>query len=332
LVIPQKILIYGENWTGTLPRLIFDELLKRGHSADIFDYTDVLPGAKNRSFFQKVRRRLFSPFYIAKIQNLLLEKVSHFSPDVIIVVKGLHLNSDTLRIIKEKRIKLVNWNPDDFFNLKNSSQALIKSMPIYDVIVSPRAHLFEKYREYGVKTLIYLDWYFIPELHFNHLTEKTIAASFVGSWSPSREKFITELKLTFCIWGSGWEKSSNNFKKKHNVHYKILSQLEMSRVFSSSKYNLNLLTHENSDLSNLRFYEVPASGGLLLTERNDFSVKHLSDREECLMFSSSDEINHIFSQEYDLDHIANNGHKRISVYSNTFSARVDELLAFLQNP
>lgn len=328
--MPQKILIYGENWSGALPRLLFDELSKRGHKLDIFDYTDILPGTKNRAFFQKVRRRLFLPFYIARIQNLFLAKVFYFSPDVIIVVKGLHLNSDTLRIIKEKGIKLVNWNPDDFFNLKNSSQGLIEAMPVYDVIVSPREHLFEKYQEHGAKALLYLDWYFIPELHFNHETEKTIAASFVGSWSPSREKFINELELTFCIWGSGWEKSSSGFKSNHNVHNKILSQVEMSRVFSSSKFNLNLLTHENSDLSNLRLFEVPASGGLLLTERNDFSVKHFLDREECLMFSSSEEVNHIFSQKYDLEKIAVNGNKRISVYSNTFYARVDELLSFLE--
>ena len=75
MVTPQKFLIYGEHWIGTLPRMIFDELLKRGYSADIFDYTDVLPGTRNRSFFQKVRRRLFSPIYIAKIQNLFLKKV-----------------------------------------------------------------------------------------------------------------------------------------------------------------------------------------------------------------------------------------------------------------
>jgi spore maturation protein CgeB len=326
----KKILIYGESWPGTLPQLLFVDLAKRGYAVEIFDFTDILPGIRNRSVLERVQRRLFSGFFTTRIRMAFLKRVEAFSPDLVLVSKGLHLDLETLEKIRLRGVTLVNWNPDDFFNMKNSSASLIEAMGSYDLIVSPRDHLFQKYREHGARQLLYLDWYFVPELHFDHQKVKTIPASFVGSWSPSREEFIGHLNITFRIWGGGWEKSSRVFKKLHDVQNTILSQLEMSAVFRSSKFNLNLLTHENCDFSNLRFFEVPASGGVLLTERNSSATRYLLDREECLMFSTTEEVNQIFTGHFDLDSIARAGNRRMTSGGNTFSNRVDDLMSFIK--
>ena len=323
-------MIYGESWIGTLPQLLFNDLSNRGYHVEIFDFTQVLPGIRNRSVFERIQRRLFSDYYTAKIRSNFLKFVEANLPDLIIVSKGLHLDVATLRNIRSKGIPLINWNPDDFFNAKNSSASLIQAMVEYDLIVSSRDHLFKKYLDHGAKRLLYLDWYYVPDLHFNHGKQKTLTASFVGSWSPSREEFIGQLKTSFSIWGGGWEKSSRAFKLLHSVQGRILSQLEMSSIFSSSKFNLNLLTHENSDMSNLRFFEVPASGGLLLTERNSSATRYLVDREECLMFSSPEEINQILVGEFDFNTIAQAGNRRIISGGNSFASRVDDLLAFIK--
>lgn len=323
-------MIYGESWIGTLPQLLASDLARRGHLVEIFDYTEVLPGIKNRSLLERIQRRLFSEFFTEKIQSTFLKRVETFSPDLVLVSKGLHLDVATLQKIRSKGIPMVNWNPDDFFNPKNSSASLIKAMGEYDLIVSSREHLFQKYLDHGARQLLNLDWYFVPELHFDHGKEKTISASFVGSWSSTREEFIGELRTSFSIWGGGWEKSSRTFKMRHNVQNKTLSQLEMSAVFCSSRFNLNLLTHENSDFMNLRFFEVPASGGLLLTERNPIAAEYLVDREECLMFSSPEEVNQIFESNFDLHAIAQSGSRRIISGGHTFASRVNELLAFLK--
>ena len=323
-------MVYGESWIGTLPQLLASDLAKRGYLVEIFDFTDILPGIRNRSLQERIQRRLFSEFFTGKIKSAFLKRVDAFSPDLVIVSKGLHLDVETLQKIRSKGIPLVNWNPDDFFNPKNSSASLIEAMVEYDVIVSSRKHLFQKYLDHGVQRILYLDWYFVPEMHFDHRKEKTIPASFVGSWSSSREEFIGQLATSFSIWGGGWEKSSRAFRKLHNVQNKILSQIEMSVVFSSSRFNLNLLTHENSDFSNLRFFEVPASGGLLLTERNQIVTRYLVDREECLMFSSLEEVNQILAGKFDLDAIAKAGYRRITSGGHSFASRVDEVLTFLK--
>lgn len=323
----KSILIYGENWTGTLPRLLYEELNVRGYNTSHFDFTDILPGIKNRSLKQRIQRKLFHYKYVMKIRKELLKTVNSKKLDFILIAKGFHLNQATLETIQNKKIVLVNWNPDDFFNMNNSSESLISTMSCYDLIVSSREHLFTKYQQHGVRNLLFLDWYYVPSLHFDHRLNKDIFISFVGSWSPSRESFISCISKPLQIWGGGWEKSSIAFQKKHRVHSKILNQIEMSQVFNRSHFNLNLLTHENDDLTNLRFFEVPASAGLLLTERNEHGSRLLEEGKECLMFDSVDEVNQLLTSERDdFNEIAIAGHQRIISDNHSFSSRVDQLL------
>lgn len=328
----KKITIYGEDWGGTLPRLLADELSIRGFEVQVFDFTNILPGIRNRNLFNRILRKVFESTYTYTIQHKFLLHVKSFEPDLIIVCKGYHLDVKTLIDIKRLGAKLINWNPDDFFNMKNSCNELINTIIIYDAIVSPRPHLFDKYRSYGAKELIYLDWYFVPNLHHLHENvqiEKLI--SFVGSWSPSRERFISELNARVNIWGGGWEKSSSKFRRNHNVSRAVLSQHQMSRVFASSRINLNLLTKENFDISNLRFFEVPASGGLLFTERNAHALTYLQDQKDCLMFEGPSDVNRLLIENISFDDIAKSGYQKITNNKNTFSDRVEDLLRNLKS-
>jgi spore maturation protein CgeB len=322
----KKILIYGENWAGTLPQLLYSDLKERGVKVDIFDYTDIMPGIKTRHFFQKIMRRIFYQVYGKKINNKFLHIVKSLNPDVIIIAKGLNLNLSTLLDIKKLGIKLVNWNPDDFFNMKNSNDNLINSINAYDLIVSSRPHLFDKYYAYGANKMLFIDWYYVPDLHFSKNFEKTIKCSFVGSWSKYREEFVDSIGKPFFIRGGGWEKSSIGFKKRHDVDSKILTQREMSKLFDMSEVNLNILTPDNEDLSNLRFFEVPASGGMLLTERNAHSLKYLKDKDECLMYSSVEEIRDLLDGDLNFRAIASLGMQRILNENHSFRDRVDLLL------
>ena len=325
----KKIVIYGENWLGTLPKLLFDELAFRGYKVVLFDYTDILPGIKYRSLIQRVQRKIFYQSYIDLIQSAFCRIIEKERPDLVIVAKGLHIKQQTLRYIKNSGAFLVNWNPDDFFNMKNSSEALIKSIPFYDLIISSREHLFDKYEKNGARQLLFLDWYYVPELHYDHGLDQDIFVSFVGSWSPYRENFISKIDRPVTIWGGGWENSSFKFRKKHFVNKIILSQIEMSKVFNRSRFNLNLLTYENSDFTNLRFFEVPASKGLLLTERNHHSLQLMKEGKECLMFESVNDVNSVLNNSYDYKSIAELGHKRIISDKHSFSDRINIFLKFI---
>ncbi len=322
----MKILIYGENWEGTLPNLLYNALINRGHDCSIFDFTDIMPGIKERSLSGRIKRRLFPYYYSSLLNRLFLLKCQEVAPDIVFIAKGFHLKRKILRQIKNTGAFLINWNPDDFLNMKNSCKGLILSIPEYDLIVSPREHRFEIHKQLGAGKQFFVDWYYVPGLHKYNETEYKYDASFVGSWSQSREAFIDQLDMHFHIWGGGWEKSSARFRTKNSVYQKILNQREMSAVFAASKYNLNMLTHENDDRTNLRMFEVTASGGLLLTERNESVERYFIDESECLTYSDITDINRIFSSNYDTKKIAMGGLVRVTNDGNSFEDRVDCLM------
>lgn len=326
----KRFLIYGESWVGCHGQLLYEDLKLRKYEVKIFDHTFLIPGIRNRSLVQRIRRRLFIKYYNYKINKFFLKTVDDYKPEIILICKGLNLKKSTLKIINNKEIYLINWNPDDFFNKKNSNAELINSMSEYDLIISSRPHLFNEYKNFGVKELLFIDWYFVPDLHKKRNKEKKYYVSFVGSWSFEREKYINSLPHRVSIWGGGWEKSSKEFKYSNDLKFKILSQEEMSIVFEESTYNLNFITQENRDLSNLRFFEVPASGGLLVTERNESAKSYFVDGQECIMFSSIDELVYRIDNEKNLETICDSGYKKIHDSKNSFECRVNEIISFLE--
>lgn len=325
----KKFLIYGEFWQGTLPSLLESELRLRGHEVIVFDFTEIVPGISDRAIINRIKRRIASAWYERQVNVRFIECANKEKPDYIIVSKGVNLWPETVRSLTQIGAKLINWNPDDFFNSKNTSANLIGAFKHYDLIVSSRPHLFAEYRERGAKQTVFIDWYYVPELHHPRHSQIKYDLTFVGSWSPLREEFISKIRTPIVIWGGGWERSSAGFKASHQVNAKIISQAEMSSIFSSSKYNLNLITHENRDLSNLRFFEVCASGGLLITERNESSLSYLTEGEDCLMYSTAEDVNRILGSSLDLSAIAENGYKKITDGKNSFGERVGQLLEAL---
>lgn len=324
----KKIVIYGEFWEGTLPYMIKNSLLKKGLNVSVFDYTDFLPGIKDRSLSSKIKRRTLTFLYERIIEREFIKLCKDFKPDLVIVCKGLNLNKRVISFLQKSLFYKLNWNPDDFFNMKNSSKRLVKSLPAYNAILSSRPHMFDKYYNLGTKKVIFSDWYYIPEYHYSQNESITRKISFVGSWSKLREKTLSRIKHKIDVWGGGWNKSSYRFKKLHNVHMKTLTQREMSRVFSTSRFNLNLLTPDNFDNINLRFFEIPASGGLLVTKRTAQSSEILEDGKDCIMYDDDNEINKFLDPERkDLDKICQSGCSKIRVQKNTFDSRLEEILA-----
>jgi hypothetical protein len=226
---------------------------------------------------------------------------------------------------------MYNWNPDDFFNDKNSSRHLKKSFKLYDVVFSARKHLFNEYYTKGFKKMIYLEWYYIPWLHKLSNTSKiSRKISFIGTRSLRREKIIEAINDTFSIdvWGSGWNFSKLNTKNNIEIKNKVLSQKDFPEITSSSLVNLNILTVENRDFTNLKIFEITASGGLILTEDNVQSREILGDSG---FYYTEKNLNSILNQIFEMDLDEYKSRRKLLVNhvlnnANSISDRVNELL------
>lgn len=331
----MKILLYGELWEGTHIDSISKVLNNLNHENKAFNFYSYLNYNFKYELINKILRKTLRFSNRIRINRGLLNEINKFSPTVLLISKGIDIYPQTLLKIKEKNILIANWNPDDFFNSKNSNKNIINSLKIYDIVFSSRKHLFDEYRLKGIKNPTYLEWYFLPEYHMRSKVDVKIInkITFVGTYSKRRDEIINEIDSNNLIeiWGSGWNKSK--VVSKSNVIYRrqILDQNKFSEVMQTSLINLNILTIENRDLTNLKIFEIVASGGILLTEKNKSSMEILG--ENCFYFQGIQDINNMISVIKSLSKKELLEHKektysRIIKGKNSIDDRVKEMLKY----
>lgn len=332
----MKILLYGENWNGTHVDCISKILDEKKINYKIFDFFSILNRKTGNKISDKIYREIFYSQNERLINKLLVDEIDNFKPDVLLISKGINIFPETLCLFNKKSIMVLNWNPDDFFNKKNTSKHLTNSLNLFDYVFSARQHLFEEYKSAGIKNPIYLEWYYIPWLHKMpekvDLPENKI--TFIGTFSKRRENLINSIDSSFPIdiWGSGWRFSNVKFKKHISLKEKVLSQSEFPDIISRSLINLNILTLENRDLTNLKLFEITASYGLLLTEFNEVTAQIL--KEDCIYYNAEDpvlmneKIEHIFKSKSSnlYNEVRQNGFNRVMQNHHSIADRVNTLI------
>ncbi|MHA8078886.1 glycosyltransferase family protein [Aquirufa antheringensis] len=335
-----KILLYGEYWEGTHVDCISRVLQERNIEHKIFDFYKILSPKIFNNIFDKVYRKLLYKNNERQINSLLVKEAYSYKPNVFFVSKGINIYPETYFVFKSLGIVIINWNPDDFFNSLNSSLNLNNSLNLYDFVFSSRKHLFKEYINSGINNPIFLDWYYIPWLHLSNDPIHTIdnKITFIGTHSKRRENILMSIDKIFPleVWGAGWGSSGIIRRENTIIHKQELKQKEFPRVIAASRVNLNILTLENRDLTNLKIFEIAASNGLLLTEINESISEIFND--SCFYFKEeyaniNESLNFLFDSnntEY-INSVRDLGHNKILEGNNSIFDRVDLILNTIKN-
>ncbi len=330
------ILIYGEDIGWAMGPNLVDSFNKLGHKASLFDYTSHFYRTASPSITNKILDRLLMSSISNKINKDFLAETEAVRYNLLVVLKGANLSPETLRRVKNNVDYMVNWDPDDFNNPISSSKYVVDSIHLYDVIFSPREHLFDEYLNKGVKKVVALDWYCMPtiqkklSLSRSEINKYGSDVVFVANWSPRREEYIYGLRsLNVRVWGQGWYKSGKAFKKSIKCMPPIYFP-EMSKVVNACKINLNMLTLENRDTSNFRNYEVPACGAFQLSERSEKISSIFQEDKNIACFSSAQELeekcNYYLENESERQKIADESYEMILNSPNKIDDRALAIL------
>jgi len=333
-----KILIYGEDINWSMARNIKIELNKIGIQVDIFDFRDFF--LNNKNIIYKVFNKILKKIIFKRINDNFLSIAKKTNYEFILILKGVEIKLSTIKKLKEHDNFLINWSPDHYYNDLNSSNDLKCSLQFYDLIISPRTHLFDFYRSKGVKNLLHIDWYLNASLQYpinhNKVPHYLYDISFIGNWSPKREKYISCLsKYNVKIWGGGWKKASRKFKKNFSISNPIFFP-EMSKIINSSKINLNFLTTENKDTSNFRNYELLAAKGFQLSEYSNFLNSQFEEKKHLIFFRDEIElkkqIDYYLKHDQEREQIRNQGYN-YSLSNNFLSInfKINQLLNYLNS-
>ncbi|MCK4500347.1 glycosyltransferase [Candidatus Babeliales bacterium] len=338
----KRILIYGESWRGSIPHSILLALTRLGYEAIIFDYQKYLSELDGNRLLRKAASITDKFLFKKKCLNInqhFMQIAEDFSPQLIIIVKGLHILPETLQRINQIGIPVVNWHVDDPFNPRYITPYSDESFTLYDIHFSSRPYLFEEYQGKGARRVEYLEFCFDQTIFYplNSIQIGKYDISFVGNWSKNREQWIKCLSPFFkvYVWGGSWWRA-RTLRKETNIHlmHRSATLEDYSRVVCESKICLNFLTLENRDQSNLRNFEIPACKGFQLCNRTE-QLKNIfkEDKEICLYETEQELINKI---RYYLKHkderieIAKKGFEAVTQKGHTFLSRCKQLVSTVE--
>jgi spore maturation protein CgeB len=257
----------------------------------------------------------------------------------IILFKGMQFKRqilDECRRLSPSAI-WININPDDPWN--NSSRAatnanVINSLTFFDVYCTWSLSLVKKLQGSGCKKVVYLPFGYDEVTHVPSklsTANKSKGLSFIGSWDQEREYLLTQLEginIDVKIYGNSWARAARSFPFKNNISHGSVFGEDMATIISSSDICLNPMRTQNKGSHNMRTFETPAMGGLLLTVRTQEQQVFFPENEACYMYSDIEElkkkIEHIVENKEEANKVRIRGMEL--VVDHSYTNRVKNLL------
>jgi len=326
---------------GSAQRHSLEKMYMRAFQNNDFHDVDLLDIEKDRPAWARSKRvnRIFPEIRCAgagqRLLSYLRDRNDHYR--WIVVFKGMQFNRKVLEECRElaPNALWLNINPDDPYNLASrgaSNKNVIESLSFFDVYCIWSRIIADKLRADGCDKVIYLPFGY-DEIH-NVLQDSTYQAhpevvSFIGSWDKEREAILTQLQgVNLSIHGNRWERTAHAFPYRSRLSYCDVFGPEMATIIASSAISLNLLRQQNRGSHNMRTFEIPAMGGLMLTNRTAEQQDIFPEGEACYMYADifelKEKIEYILANKKAADRVRARGQELAKTHS--YSSRVGNLL------
>ncbi len=253
--------------------------------------------------------------------------VREIEPDLaMFVLFKDEIRPETIRRLTDDGIVTFNWFCDDHWRFDDFSRHYA---PAFSLVSTTHPESVARYREAGYDRVVLSQWACNRYAYDRAGLEPRHDVTFVGQRYGDRPKVVRALrKAGFDIrcWGRGWDEGR-------------IEHAEMVRVFETSRINLNLsnswtgtLWRRRPPVSQIkaRIFEVPGSGGFLLTEAAPHVEEYFAVGSELDTFAGTNDL--IEKIRYWLDRedaraqAAEKGYARVRA-EHTYDHRFDKIFA-----
>jgi len=281
----KKVMVIGNKNSYNLEYFVIEALNDLGYKTKFFGYSSI-KSVFSRNLFRMmwtrslIVRDLITSLYLRKVNEILLDSINEFNPDLIISLKGESVLPKTIDYIKKKGIKIVLWFPDDprFFNSLTKHIA-----PHYNIVFTYSQNAINLYKKIGINNVYRLHFGCSQKMHHRDIWSGNIInrVLFIGTFTPKRYLFIKKLiknGVPVDIYGSHWPKTVSGLKVNKGVYGDNYVKL-------MQKYRLVLNIHNSIDYGpNMRVFEVTGSGATLLTDNADDTSNFFENNKEVLFY------------------------------------------------
>ncbi|MEP6794885.1 MAG: glycosyltransferase [Saprospiraceae bacterium] len=334
----MKILIVTDDHVYAIGKLFASAFNDLGHDVICFD----LNGTIRRHIKLGRAGRIIHNFlpleaWVRKGNRELAIRIKDYQPDQIIISGHVELTYGTIAFVKTilPNLKVTLFWPDPLINLTQHELNLAR---LLDKLVSYSKNTLQVFNQLGFGHTEWMpfagDIKFLGEAEINN-TEFIYDLAFIGAWRPEREKAIEAISrsmphLNFKVIGTSWEKNVKNKGILKHVKISSIFGQEYGNLIRQSRINLNIIDDTNFPAANMRFFEIPAAGGLQLSsscpEQDDIFLheEHIyyykNELDLCEM------IKYILEHKEQASEARKKGHE-LAITEHTYLHRVQKLLS-----
>ncbi|MFZ5507797.1 MAG: CgeB family protein [Pseudomonadota bacterium] len=235
-----------------------------------YEYSNFLPALRALGHevhhFESWNRSAHTDF--AALNTALLERIDALRPDLLFcVLMGYEVWTETLACVRAAGVPVLNWGTDDSWKYAQFSRFVA---PEVDLWVTTAHSAAEAARRDGIDTVRLSQWAASGARTREPLpaAQCTYDLSFVGSAYGNRGAWIRRLQqhgLNVECFGQGWPNGPVEAVRIPELY----RQSRLSLNFGDSGLQWRGLRPYRSRQIKARVFEVPAAGGVLLTERAD---------------------------------------------------------------
>jgi spore maturation protein CgeB len=289
----MKILLVGSAAEGSLESHYLTAFgYLEGVATSIFNLDLFRTTELQRTLANRIKLRLTKRFEHQLCASALFKHLADSNYDIIIIFRGDEFNNRSLLKLKSSARKSIflNLNPDSPYEQQHRS--LQQTISAYDYYVTWCPQVFEKLKLED-STPILLNFGFDIRTQYRKIASEFRPKNnvlFYGAWDLERERLLENLsQFDLKIYGQSWMRCKSTSLAPYISQCDLHGDNLLQQV-AEAAVTINILRPQNLCSHNMRTYEVPAMGGLLLTSRSSNQNSILPENEACLMFESAQEL------------------------------------------
>lgn len=339
----MRILLVGADSPYAIERFYLKYLNEsRGVEAHLFEAQNFFLTYYNKSILNKILFRIGYKKIYTQINAKLTAKILEYRPAILLVFKGMEVFPKTLRFAKNKGIKVANYNPDNpfiFSGRGSGNSNIINSFGLYDVHFTYNMEVKSKIeKEYKIPVkMLPFGFELDADLYQGCTNEpEIIKTSFLGNPDKERAEFIKGLAdegILIDLYGNKWHKFiSHPNVKSHSAVYNE----DFWKTLRRYRVQLNLMRIHNANSHNMRSFEVPGIGGIMVAPNTLEHKLYFQNQKEVFLYDSVVDCSKIIRELINLsfgeaENIRRNARNRSINSGYSYKDRTKQLLTELQN-
>jgi glycosyltransferase involved in cell wall biosynthesis len=334
----KKILIIGETLeTGRTEEVYGREFSAIGWKVDYFNWKEAEPSLSSSSFWNRAAWRVAWQLWAKSANQKLVETANYVQPDLTLVISPRLVHPDSILLLKQHGLAFAFFtdNPVDSHHTHTNSW-IQRGFPLWDAALIWSQELVESLIQNGVKRAFFHPFSSDVKYHFpKRQAQSKYDVVFIGNWDASRKreqylKAIADYRLG--LWGSNYWNTHCKEPNLKGLCQGMCSYQEIPEILGSAKMGLNILRPQNQEGHNIRTYEIPATGTLMLSERSRELLNLFVEDQEAVYFSSPEELRHkveyLLQNPTLIESIAEAGYKKAR--ANTVTHRITDITNIYQ--